>query len=91
MVFGRGCAWFAGIVWAHVDAKLSTAFLKQKRKSMRLLRRLVRVENYNAARMRSAVSEFWPAILSDASRASAPVRGAMRQGGFGAPLGVHCV
>jgi hypothetical protein len=44
VVVGRGCAWFAGIVWAHVDANDSTAFLKQKRNSMAALRPLERAE-----------------------------------------------
>jgi hypothetical protein len=34
VVFGRGCAWFAGIVWAHVDASLFAALLNFKRSRM---------------------------------------------------------
>ena len=89
MVFGRGCTWFAGIVWAHVDANFSTVVLKQKRNSMAPMRLSMWLENYDTARMRSAAGEFWPNILSDALWVSALVRGAMRQGGFRAPVDTH--
>ena len=46
VVGGRGCAGFAGIVWAHCDAKVLTAVLNFKRKRMAMTWRALRPTRY---------------------------------------------